>query len=301
MRYVLSVMLFFCLSITAYADSLSSLTLTDAEMQKLKKYFPEDDTSHLAWKGDPISITLPVNKEKRIIFPNTVSVDAKGALTADQLRILDNDKSLYLTALKSFPVTRIYVTVKDSGEVVLIDLMTNENSSNNTQQIDIKQNGNNHIESNKTIVSTVSEAPSQTQESNSSNDDMSFSDLIRFAWQQVYAPERLIQNTSTFSRAPMHTEKFVSDLVYGDKVIAYPESSWVSGNHYVTAILLRNKYQHITNINIHKDLCGDWQAGLLYPTTNLKPYGEKRGDSTMLFLVSNRPFSETMGVCHGNA
>ena len=300
MRYVLSVMLFFCLSMTAYADSLSSLTLTDAEMQKLKKYFPEDDTSHLAWKGDPISIVLPVNKEKRIIFPNTVSVDAKGALTADQLRILDNNKSLYLTALKSFSVTRIYVTIKDSGEVVLIDLMTNENASNNTQQIDIKQSNNNHIESNKAIISTVSEPPSQSGES-TPNNDISFADVIRFAWQQVYAPERLIQNASAFARAPMHTEKFVSDLIYGDKVIAYPESSWVSGNHYVTAILLRNKYQHRTHIDIHKDLCGDWQAGLLYPTVNLKSYGDKSGDSTMLFLVSNRPFGEITGVCHGDA
>jgi integrating conjugative element protein (TIGR03749 family) len=300
MRYILSVMLIFCLSMTAYADSLSSLTLTDAEMQKLKKYFPEDDTSHLAWKGDPISITLPVNKEKRIVFPNTVSVDAKGALTADQLRILDNDKSLYLTALKSFPITRIYVTLKDSGEVILIDLITNDNASNTTQQIDIKQN-NNHTELSKAVVSTVSQPPVQINENSSSNDDMNFADLIRFAWQQVYAPERLIQHTSTFARAPMHTVKFVSDLVYGDKVIAFPESSWVSGNYYVTAILLRNKYQHSTHVDIRKDLCGSWQAGLLYPTANLKSYGDKHGDSAMLFLVSNRPFGETMGVCHGDA
>ena len=300
MRYLLSVMLLFCLSMTTYADSLSSLTLTDAEMQKLKKYFPEDSSSHLVWKGDPIVISLPINKEKRIIFPSTIIVDAKGALTADQLRILDNNKSLYLTALKSFPVTRIYVTLKDSGEVVLIDLTPNESASDTTQQIDIKQS-NIHSELNKTAVSTVSEPTFQAQENNSSNDDISFADLIRFAWQQAYAPERLIQNAQTFPRTPMHTEKFVSDLVYGDKVIAYPISSWVSGNYYVTAISLRNKYSHETDIDIRKDLCGNWQASLLYPTTKLQPYGNKTGDSAMLFLVSNRPFGESMGACHGDA
>jgi integrating conjugative element protein (TIGR03749 family) len=295
---MLSVMLLFCLSLTAYADSLSSLTLTDGEMQKLKKYFPTDDTNHLAWKGDPISITLPVNKEKRLIFPSSVSVDLKSALTSDQLRILNNDKSIYLTALKPFSTTRIYVTIKDSGEVVLIDLTVNENAANETQQIEIKQN-NTHTDINSPITATATDNTSQESDS-STNDDVNLSDLIRFAWQKTYAPERLIQNPLLFARSPMKTEKFVSDLIYGDKVIAYPEISWMSGKYYITAVLLRNKYQHSTHIDIHKDLCGDWQASAIYPTTYLKPYGNKQGDSAMLFLVSSKPFGETMGVCHGD-
>ncbi len=293
MRYVLIVMLFFCLNITAYADSLSSLTLTDAEMQKLKKYFPAEDTSHLTWKGDPISVALPLNREKRLIFSAPVSVDVKSALTSDQLRILNNNKSIYLTALKPFEKTRVYITLKETGEVVLIDLVTSDNASDATQQIDVKQN--------KNVIATTSETVSEVIENNTSNDDINFADLIRFAWQEVYAPERFISHSSIFTRAPMHTEKFVSDLVYGDKVIAYPEGSWVAGNHYVTAILLRNKYPHRTHIDIRKDLCGDWQAGSLYPTAYLKPYGDKSGDSVMLFLVSNRSFGDVMGVCHGDA
>jgi integrating conjugative element protein (TIGR03749 family) len=301
MRYILTVMLFAFMSMTAYADSLSSLTLTDTEMQKLKKYFPTDDTSHLTWKGDALSIALPINKEKRIVFPDHVNIDVKGALTADKLRILNNDKSIYLTALKSFSTTRIYVTLKESGEVVLIDLTTDNNAANNTQQVDIKQNNTHTDANNNPVLATVNEASSQASETTTSRDDISIPNLIRFAWQQVYAPKRVIQNSSNISRAPMHTEKFVSDLVYGDKVMAYPESSWMSGNHYVTAVLLRNKYPHITHIDIRKDLCGDWQAATLYPNSTLKPYGDKRSDSAMLFLVSDRSFGETVGVCHGDA
>jgi integrating conjugative element protein (TIGR03749 family) len=301
MRYVLSVMLLFCLNMATYADSLSSLTLSNSEIQKLKKYFPEEGSDRLTWKGDPLSIDLPINKEKRIVFPSSVSVDVKSALTADQLRILNNDKSLYLTALKSFLTTRIYITLKETGEVILIDIATRESSSSATQQIDIKQGISNPVESGKNIATTTNEQPTQLTENNNPSDDVNFSDLIRSAWQKIYAPQRLAQDSQNFNRTPMHTEKFVSDLVYGDKVIAYPEISWISGNRYVTAILLRNKYQHKTHIDIRKDLCGDWQAGLLYPTANLKPYGEKQGDSAMLFLVSNRPFGEMMGVCHGNA
>jgi hypothetical protein len=63
-------------------------------------YFPSDDSEHLKWKGDPIALSLPLNKEKRVVFNEKVSVDLKGALNTDQLRILNNDKSLYLRLFK---------------------------------------------------------------------------------------------------------------------------------------------------------------------------------------------------------
>ncbi len=300
MRYLLGIMLLLCLSLTSYADSLSSLTLTDAEMQKLKQYFPAEDTHPVVWMGDPILVELPIAKEKRILFPTSVSVDIKGALLENQLRLLNNDRSLYLTALKAFPMTRMYVTLKETGEVIFIDLITKETASDRAEKIDIKKN-NHHADLNKDTVLATTDAMDQSRDTNPSNEEMNFADVIRFAWQEVYAPERLIQNAHAFARAPMHTEKFVSDLVYGDKVIAYPESAWVAGNTYVTAILLRNKYPHRTHIDIRKDLCGDWQAGAMYPTAYLKPYGDKMGDSAMLFLVSHKPFGETMEVCHGHA
>jgi integrating conjugative element protein (TIGR03749 family) len=295
MRYMLILLLFAFINGVACADSLSSLTLTDAEMQKLKKYFPSDDSSHLIWKGDPIEIALPINKEKRIIFPVQVSVDVKSTLSTDQLRILNNDKSLYLKALQPFQKARVYVTLKDTGEVVLLDLITDDSTTNATQQIDIKQNNNIPVDaiSSKVEVDTDADAIS--------NNETSLPDLIRYSWQQVYAPDQLIKNSLSYARAPMRTEKFVYDLIYGDKVIAYPEGSWIAGSHYVTAVLLRNKYSHITRIIIHKDICGDWQAATIYPSSSLKPYGDKRGDSVMLFLVSSRPFGEVLGVCHGNA
>lgn len=288
MRHFFAVILILLLNAPVYASAMDSLTLTDAEMQKLKKYFPTDETPHLAWKGDAISIALPLNKEKRVIFPDHVSIDVKNALTSDQLRVINNDKSIYFTALKSFSTTRVYITLKGTGEVILLDLTPDSTASNITQQIDVIQ---------PSITATTINAPVPAIE----NNEVNFTDLIRFAWQQFYAPERLIQHTALYNRAPMHTEKFVSDLIFGDKVIAYPESSWSAGNYYVTAVYLRNKYPHQTDIHIKTDICGDWHAATLYPTSHLKPYGDKSGDSAMLFLVSTHPFGETLGVCHGDA
>lgn len=298
MRYGLSLVLFLGLSIAAYADPLSGLTLTPAEMQKLKHYFPVEDTSPLTWVGDPLSIALPLNQEKRIVFSTPLIVDVKGALTTDQLRLLNNDQSLYLTALKAFPRTRIYVTLKNTGEVVLIDLATSDQASHETLHIQTQPP---HKNVKKAVTTTLHDIPSEAMMNPTFNETMNLADVMRFAWQSVYAPPQLIQHTSAFTRAPMHTEHFVSGLFYGDRVFAYPEGSWVAGSQYVTAIVVRNKYPHSLHIHLSQDLCGDWQAGLLYPTSHLKPYGEKRGDSTMLFLISNRPFGDTIGVCHGDA
>src|SRR5580700_317473 len=177
------IVLLFC-SAFSYADSLSQLTLTDEEMKKLKMYFPSDDSEHLTWKGDPIILSLPLNKEKRIVFNEKVSVDLKGALNTDQLRILNNDKSLYLTAFQVFKTTRVFVTLKESGEVLLIDLKADEQASDKTQYIESK---------------------SITTKGHNVVNDLSYVDLIRFAWQQSYAPEKLINNNSEFSRVPMRT------------------------------------------------------------------------------------------------
>jgi integrating conjugative element protein (TIGR03749 family) len=298
MRYGLSLVLFWGLSIAAYADPLSGLTLTDSEMQKLKHYFPVEETNPLTWIGDPLSIALPLNQEKRIVFSTPLSVDVKGALTTDELRLLNNDQSLYLTALKNFPRTRIYVTLKNTGEVVLIDLVTSDQASNGTLHIQTQPTPKN---GNKAVTTTLHDTPSEAMMNPAFNETMNVADVMRFAWQSVYAPSRLIQHTSAFRRAPMHTPHFVSGLFYGDSVFAYPAGSWVAGNQYVTAIVVRNKYPHSLHIHLSQDLCGHWEAGLLYPTSHLKPYGERRGDSTMLFLISNRPFGDTIGGCHGDA
>lgn len=282
-----------------YADGVGSLMLTDAEMQKLKSHFPTDETVHSVWKGDPIQVQLPVGKEKRLVFSDNVTVDLKGALTTDQLRLLNNDKSVYVTALTAFETTRVYVTLQKSGKVMLIDLSTSESAGTAAHYIESK---NEILPKTKDIINTTSVQTELADSSDSSDSaDVTYVDLMRFAWQQLYAPERLLTKPPRFMRAAMHTEPFLSDLVYGDKVIAHPEGSWMAANHYVTVITLQNKYPHRTVIDIRKDLCGDWRAATIYPRSILKPHGEREGDTTTLILVSQKSFGDTMGVCHGDA
>ncbi len=280
----------------AFADPL---LLSQQDMQKLQKYFP--DNSSYVWQGNPISIALPLNQEKRIIFPVKVTPDLKGKLTTQQLRIINDDKSLYLTALKPFSTTRMFVSLTEPdgrADVVMIDLSTNAGADKLPVSITLPA-----------TKTTIAKNTSGITTSSFNNNDVNlvvpngnnYITLIRYAWKELFAPARLVSNPLSITRAPMNTVAMTSNLIYGDKVFAHPEISWEYQGTYVTAVELRNKYAHPTNINIANDLCGNWEAASLYPRSYLMPNGAKHGDSTILFLISSRPFGESMGVCNGIA
>lgn len=278
-----------------------ALPLSDAQIQKLKHYFPEEDghNAHV-WDGTPITIVLPLNQEKRIVFPTQISVDIKGALTTDQLRIINNDKSLYLTALKAFSSTRIYVTLTDSNKIVLVDLTADTHADNTTSYIATQPNSTPSSLVTRNVHNDDNFAVSEQAKSSTSDSD-SYVTLTRFAWQQLYAPNRLLTHAQSIVRVPMHTQPMLTTLVYGDKVYAHPEISWMLNDTYVTAIELRNKYPHATTIDVRHDVCGVWQAATLYPRDQLKAAGNKSSDSTQLIVVSKRPFGESMEVCNAHA
>ena len=137
MRRIFFVMMGLLTAAHGYADPL---LLTPQEMQKLKKYFPAEDPTHYAWNGETISIALPLNQEKRLMFPSKITPDLKGALTTDQIRLINDDQSLYLTAKKPFSAIRMYVTVENSHQVILMDLSTDDKANATPVSIDCAKN-----------------------------------------------------------------------------------------------------------------------------------------------------------------
>lgn len=292
LKQCIAITILLCITpIISYATD--SLLLSNEEMQKLKKYFPEDEGSERQqWNGNPITVLLPVGKEKRLIFSSHVTVDIKGQLTTEQLKIINNDKSLYLTAQKDIPSTRIYIT-QDTNKVMFVDIATDNRATSNLVYIDSPGA--------KSVAAMATSLVDATNNKTNSNSNIGVVALMRYAWQQLYAPKHLVTINTSIIRTPMQTHFFISTLVYGDKVIANPKSSWKADNLYITVIELRNKYPHKTYINLKKDICGTWQAGLLYPRTILQASGSKVNDSTTLFLISKKPFAENMEICNGHA
>lgn len=287
---------FILTTIAMNASAVNSLSLSESEIEKLHTYLStEEENTPLTWKGDPLSIMLPLNSEKRIIFPEPIEANINGTLNSDQLRIINNEQSLYLTALKPFNMARIYVILKNSNKIILLDISTSDKSTNMTRTVKLESfHDSPVIKRNVNLVSL-----DENTKSIFSGSANHYVNAIRFAWQQMYAPKYLLKNDAEFVRTPMHTQSWISNLVYGDKVLVHPEASWESGELYITVVELRNKYMHTTRIYLEHDLCGEWLAATLYPRNQLKSAGQKLGDSTMLFLLSSKPFIKILEKCHG--
>lgn len=273
------------------------LTLTPSEMTKLSQYFHDDH--QLIWKGDALFIELPLTQEKRLVFPSHVSVDMKGALDNSQMKALANDRSLYLTALKPISKTRIFATLPESNQVILLDIATSANASADTTTIQM-ENPNAQNKGDHAVKSNDSELTTTQFNELSNTKEISYAGMVRFAWQQLFAPERMLAKLPHYQRVPMHTEMFIRGLFYGDRVLAHPIASWQINQFIVTAVELQNLYAHSVTLQIPRDLCGQWLALSFYPYQNLAAHG-KAQDRTTLFLVSKSSFANSVRICHVNA
>ena len=128
--------------------------------------------------------------------------------------------------------------------------------------------------------------------------------LTRYAAQQLYAPERLLRGDSRIKRIFIDTEQSIP-LVRGHRLNALPIAAWQGGGYTVTAIKIRNSTerkqslvfaasQKTDSINLASALRGQWltaatQHGFLGAS------GDET-DTTTLYLVSDRPFIENLGL-----
>lgn len=293
---------------------VSQLTITAQDQQALRAALPHDTDSVATWiwQGDPLKLVLALHQEYRLMFSEPVQVDLNGQLTSSQLRVINDHQIVYLTALQSFQHTaRFYVTLKNSGRIIFLDISTTEKKNKSTASKII------HVEVTPNLKSTsrasvhavhttpdLSEGMSASDYPFFSNSADDFVQAGRFAWQQLYAPQYILSNEAGFMRSPMHTSFWISGLFYSDAVFAHPIAAWTRNDLFVTAVELRNPYPQAASLDLAHDLCGHWRAATLYPRTRLQPAGDKPNDGATLFLISSEPFDQVFsggGCNHGRA
>ncbi|HLB57867.1 MAG TPA: TIGR03749 family integrating conjugative element protein, partial [Gammaproteobacteria bacterium] len=236
-------------------------------------------SEHVIWNKIPISFVVPVNTERLISFPGAVVFhNADATLTTDKIAILNNAGTLYIKAKQAFDPIRVPIILKETGDVILLDLSAKANADDSPVEVLL---------------------PASESDSNGTNKSASemrtasvdYPRLMRFAIQQLYAPMRLVHEDSSLYRTPMYTSTSVF-LVPNNKVITMPLISWRGGDLYITAILLKNLLRERVHLN-PTELNGRWLAASYYPTHYLTPKGTEH-DRTTLFLISNRPFNEAL-------
>ena len=230
---------------------------------------------HALWEGVPIQVTVPVGEERIVKFEGPVEVhNTNSMLTSDKVSLLNNNGFLYLKAKTAFEAIRVPVTIKKTGEVVLVDLSGSASAEDTPLE----------------IVSAHEKAVSESSGS-TSPEEVNFVTLTRTAIQELYAPQRLIEPHPSIVRVPMYTAKSVA-LFSDGSVMGMPLASWRGGNFYVTAVLLKNTFKETQSLD-PRHLSGNWLAASFYPSNAVTAAGTDQ-DRTTLFLISNEPFNASL-------
>ena len=79
-------------------------------------------SEHLVWEKVPLTIELPLNKERLVQFPQAIKIIDQQLSTS--LDILKVKGSLYLKAKESFKESRLIVQLLPEGDVVILNLAT---------------------------------------------------------------------------------------------------------------------------------------------------------------------------------
>lgn len=242
-------------------------------------------TEHVIWERQPIEFIVPTNQERIITFPGPVELhNLSQDLTTDKVSILNNDGSLYIKAKKAFDPIRVAISLKTTGQVILIDISSKTGADNLPLEVLFLK------KESKDTGEGIKKCEGGTTAS------INYTLLMRYAIQHLYSPERLIEDNPSINRTPMFTTKSVS-LVYGSSILTMPLTSWRGGDLYVTAVLLKNTLCERIHLSPLK-LKGQWLAATFYPTNFLTKKGTLH-DRTTLFLVSDRPFNESLEAMRG--
>lgn len=233
------------------------------------------DAEHVLWDKTPIHLSLSLEEERLINFPQAINIIDNEA--GKKIKVLKIQDTLYIKANVAFDNKRLLVQLMPQGEVIILNLSANENIS-----------ASKPVE----ILLENKDEPSSNQQDTASNFDINSITLTRFAIQSLYAPQRLLVIPEGISRIPMQTRRQIS-LIYGASMESRPIISWHGGAFYVTAVELKNLLNKEVVVDPRR-MIGNWQTATFYPTNTLGPRGKE--DTTTVFLVSDRPFNEALAT-----
>lgn len=235
-----------------------------------------EEVERLFWDKLPLSITLPVDKERLVTFPGEVRVGMPGML-AGKVRTQSHNGTVYWLAKEPFEAQRVEIHQTDGNGIFLVDLSASQEQGIPDNPIEVL---NKH--------SQIDEKTENVRKRQKHRKAPGLVVLTRFAAQQLYAPSRMLKSSPAIHRVVV-TRRPMNNLVRGESIEAMPVASWQGGGLYVTAVQLRNTGQSPIVLDPRR-LRGRWKAAT-FQHVRLHPTGSD-ADTTAVYLVSDRPFHE---------
>ena len=247
-----------------------------------------DTPERVLWDKRPINVHLQVGNERIIHFPDDVRYWLPDTVKR-HVSVLAANGVLYIRAMEPFPTTRLRIQGLNDQQVYLLDITASEVAA----------------VSDELIVMTKENTRNRSKEATAyrTTEDWRIR-LTRYAAQQLYAPERLVDGDSAIKRIPVESKTSVP-LIRGGLIEAVPIASWQGHGLTVTAVRVRNLSQQSLQLQFDQsdslqalDLSylvrGDWLTATLQHDL-LGAMGDET-DTTTLYLVSNRSFVESLSL-----
>ena len=247
-----------------------------------------DTPERVLWDKRPISVHLQVGHERIIHFPDDVRYWLPDTVKR-HVSVLAANGVFYIRAMEPFPTTRIRIQGLNDQQIYLLDITASEAAA----------------VSDELIVMTKENTRNRSKEATAykTTEDWRIR-LTRYAAQQLYAPERLVDGDSAIKRIPVEPKTSVP-LIRGGLIEAVPIASWQGHGLTVTAIRVRNLSRQSLQLQFDRsdslqalDLSylvrGDWLTATLQHD-RLGAMGDET-DTTTLYLVSNRSFVESLSL-----
>ncbi len=228
------------------------------------------------WPNTPLELDLAVGNEQRISVPEAGSL--RLGIPQSVKRILRTEivgNNLWIEAKEPFDPIRLVLLADPLGRIVL--QVRSQHSKQFNQPIII----HGRVSDERRVASH----PLM---------NLGFVTLTRWVVQQLYAPERLLNNLPGVQQVAVDSDSFdifrcgmrIPTACAG-AVTAVPIASWQSPNHFITAIRIVNQLTQPIILD-PRELRGSWRSAA-FVHSKLSSQGNS-GDTTVLVLISDYPF-----------
>lgn len=251
---------------------------------------PTSSIETLVWNRAPLRIALPVNQERRVDFPGEVVAYVPDAI-ADKLSLTATlEGSLFWRATAAFKSERMIVTDKSGRVQWLLDVSAEPRAPKHTLVIRdsrVQEAGN----SLQKIDNVQPEAPMSALDAADMLDEVG---LIQVAARQFYGPSRLAALPPGVSGSMVSEEAI--DIYRGGGLSTVIKGQWRAsswdGELYVTAVMVSNQ----SNLESRPDprRVNGRLSAIAMQHAWLAPAGQYPHDTTVWYLVSERPLQEAM-------
>lgn len=248
-------------------------------------------TEIVHYDNKPVTVHLVKGEERMIQFGDHVQIGVSRSQEAQQLfRVQSAQGAVHILPNKAFDRERVQIKRMNDGRVVLLDLISVESTADSAPMEDMRI----YLENENTLGGTTPES-TQLQAAASQRKMITPITLTRYAAQKLYAPTRLHTELPQITEANLNALRNKSVRAFKGinrvRTEVKPVLAYRSGDLYVAALLVQNTTLEPVTLN-YLDINLPFSHAT-YQHHQLTRRGTP-GDRTILYLVNNRPLTETL-------